>query len=139
MKYFIYFFILFNFACKSKKESSPKEKSSNGIISEKNKSEFSSTNDTLNYFTASFYSIGSGIDRRTKSEYDTFFGKFQDDTKANLNRQVFKWGKEGEIDYCFNLTNLSSDIKTKFINESSEILKKSERVHLKFNQACKSN
>jgi hypothetical protein len=139
MKYLIYSIILFSFACKSKKESGTKDKTSREVTSDKSKSEFNSANDTLNYFTASFYSIGSGIDRRIKAEYDTFFGKFQDETKANLNRLVFKWGKEGELDYCFNLTGLNSDLKTKFINESSAILKKSERVHLKFNQECKSN
>lgn len=139
MRYLIFALIGLAFACKSKKESSLTEKSSKDTITAKTVAVPNQTNDTIKYFTASFISIGSGIDRRIKTEYDNFFSKFQDENKTNLDRLIYKWGKEGELDYCFDLSPLNFELKTKFIKESSEILKKSERIHLKYNQECKSN
>lgn len=85
----------------------------------------------------SFFSKGSGININAKTKYDKFIAEFEKRSKVKLIFEKNKWGKEGEVDYCFLLSELSTEDKTNFHNESKKILKEFELVTVEENTICK--
>lgn len=83
-------------------------------------------------FTVSFFSPGSGIDHTAKDSYD----KFLEGYKSKVEVEQYRWGREGEIDYCLKLSKLSAAEKKEFIDKSKAILEKSDRVNYKENAEC---
>ena len=84
-------------------------------------------------FIVSFYSPGNGIDRKMQQKYQEFIAN-------NYPKVIFekiKWGKEGEIDFCFKLNELDEEKKKQFVKNSKEILSNSNRVHIYENTPCK--
>ena len=81
----------------------------------------------------SFYSPGNGIDRAIKTEYVNFLNS----NYPNIKYEKIKWGKEGEIDFCFKLDELDDNKKEWFINETNELLTKSNKIHIFEDTACK--
>lgn len=90
-----------------------------------------------NLLIISFFSKGSGINVNAKTKYDKFIAEFEQTKKVKLIFEKNKWGKEGEVDYCFILSELSTEDKTNFHNESKKILKEFELVTVKENTKCK--
>jgi hypothetical protein len=88
-------------------------------------------------FTVSFYSPGNGIDHAVKGKYDNFVADFGKRHKVKLQHETVSWGREGEVDYCFPLTELSTTDQAAFVKESLAILKASERVNTKENTTCR--
>ena len=62
----------------------------------------------------SFFSIGAGIDGQSVKILDDFIVNFQKDKNVIINYEANAWGREGETDYCFTLTNLSKEVAEKF-------------------------
>lgn len=92
-----------------------------------------STEDPNSYgFVVSFFSPGNGIDSNTKDAYD----KFLEGYKSKVETEQYRWGREGEIDYCLKLSKLSAAEKKDFIAKSRAILEKSDRVHIYENSPC---
>ena len=83
-------------------------------------------------FVVSFYSIGQGIDGTVHGE----FLKFLDSYPKKIAYEPTHWGREGEIDYCLSLTELSATEQTEFIKKANNILSKSKLVHIKENSVC---
>jgi len=83
-------------------------------------------------FIVSFYSIGQGIDLKANDE----FVKFLDSYQKKISYTPTHWGREGEIDYCLALTELSASEQTEFVKKANEILSKSNLVHQKENAKC---
>ena len=92
----------------------------------------SSNDETNTRFIVSFYSIGEGIDEKTKDE----FLKFLDSYTKPLSYSPTHWGREGEVDYCLALNELSASEQTDFIKKAKEILAKSKLVHTQENAKC---
>jgi hypothetical protein len=88
-------------------------------------------------FTVSFYSPGNGIDHAVKGKFDTFVGEFGKRHKVKLQHETVTWGREGEVDYCFPLTELKAIDQAAFVKEGLAILKASERVNTKENTTCR--
>ena len=80
----------------------------------------------------SFYSPGNGIDQRAKSEYI----KFLSSNYPALAYEKTSWGREGEIDFCFLLDELTEIQKSQFIKKSKELLSNSKKIHIYENKAC---
>jgi hypothetical protein len=97
----------------------------------------SGTQTAANRLTISFISIGEGTDFRAKDTLDVFISGYQTETKKELKFEAVPWGREGEIDYCFMLSELSDREQVKFIKELKERLKFSELVQITENQPCK--
>ena len=91
--------------------------------------------DTLR-LVVSFYSRASGINRSAKEKYDTLISKFQNDNNLKLEYEKIKWGREGEVDYCFNLKVISKNIQEKFISETKLLLEGKEQVKIYENINC---
>lgn len=80
----------------------------------------------------SFYSPGNGINRKAKTDYDAFLEGF----KGKVDVEQVRWGREGEIDYCLKLSNLSAAEKKDFIARSRQLLEKADRVNITENTGC---
>lgn len=83
-------------------------------------------------YVVSFYSIGQGIDGKANDE----FVKFLDSYAKKISYTPAHWGREGEIDYCLALTELSAAEQTEFVKKANELLAKSKLVHQKENTKC---
>lgn len=83
--------------------------------------------------TASFYSIGEGTDAATMEKFIQFLDTYRD--KITINKTP--WGREGEIDYCINLTNLEENAKSEFLKKAKGILAASKLVHVNENAPCR--
>ncbi len=95
------------------------------------------TTDTNSRFIVSFISIGAGTDKKAKQEYGQYITGYEQKNKVKLNYEKTSWGREGEVDYCFKLTELDKKKQELFIIETKEILKSSSLVRFKENTTCR--
>lgn len=80
----------------------------------------------------SFISTGAGIDRNVQQEFE-FFLKTE---YPNISYEKIIRGREGELDYCFKLSDLSVARKATFIESSKQILTRSSLVEISENSNC---
>jgi hypothetical protein len=86
----------------------------------------------------SFYSICCGIDGKAKEKLETFIKNYERAKGKRLTKEAIRWGKEGEVDYCFRLSELSPGEQKRFISKIRLLLKQSKLVHITENAACRS-
>jgi hypothetical protein len=79
-----------------------------------------------------FFSAGEGIDFKTKEDFDRFVSAY---TKK-VAYEAVAYGREGEIDYCLKLNELSSSEQDDFVRKAKELLNKSKLVHVNENANC---
>ena len=84
----------------------------------------------------SFYSICCGIDQQAQEQLDKFISTYEKAKGKQLTKSAVRWGREGEIDYCLKLSELSSREQKKFISKVRSLLKSSKLVHINENTAC---
>jgi hypothetical protein len=88
---------------------------------------FSQTNNGDCRLLLNFKSIGSGIDSKTQGELVKL-------SESNgLKYETKNWGREGEIKYCFTLSELSKRKQKKFIKKVKKLLVTSQYVDLQEN------
>ena len=127
-------------SCKSKKETT-----TSSTTSQQPTTTITATNTTITQqpvpvtkdegvmrFTASFISIGEGIDIELHKQ----FVQFLDSYPKKISYAPTPWGREGEKDYCLALNELSSSEQAEFVNKAKELLSKSSRVTIKENSKC---
>ena len=93
--------------------------------------ETSATEDTSYRFIVSFISIGSGIDKKAKNQYEQFLKDFELKHNVTILYDKKYWGREGEVNFCFMLKELNKEDQEKFIHESKKLLANSTRVRFK--------
>ena len=81
----------------------------------------------------SFFSPGNGTDREA---YERLLGLIAKSPKK-LAYATGHWGKEGEHDACFELTELSATEKTAFVASVKKEMAASTRVNVESNAVCK--
>ncbi len=86
----------------------------------------------------SFYSICCGIDHKAQDELDKFIRRYEKTKRKQLTKTSARWGREGEIDYCLKLSELSPREQKRFISQVRLLLKKSKLVRINENAACQS-
>ena len=74
----------------------------------------------------SFFSPGNGIDRKVLNTYVNFLKT----SYPKITYEKIKWGREGELDFCFTLNELEEKQINQFISKSEDILSVSSRVHI---------
>lgn len=82
--------------------------------------------------TISFFSKGAGTDRIHHPKFKEFISNY----KPVIAYEEARWGREGEIDYCFKLNELSTAEQEVFIEKAREILAGSDLVHINENAEC---
>lgn len=90
-----------------------------------------STNDNYRLII-SFISIGTGIDANAHEAIK----KFIDEHPKKPLAETYHWGREGEIDYCLQLKELSSKEQKAFVEEVKKLAGKSDRVQFSENAPC---
>ena len=78
----------------------------------------------------SFFSIGEGVNLKVNEEFEKFISAYS----PKVKHELVAWGREGEKDYCFKLTELSSVQQEEFIRKAKEVATK--KVHIKENEQC---
>ena len=86
----------------------------------------------------SFYSICCGIDQKAQKKLDEFIKHYEKAKGKQLTKATVRWGREGEIDYCLKLSELSPREQKRFIAKVRLLLKRSKLVHINENVACQS-
>ena len=79
-----------------------------------------------------FYSKGEGID----SKVNDAFVKFVDTYTKKIVYEPTHWGREGEIDYCLKLSELTSVEQDDFVKKAKDLLSKSALVHVNESAEC---
>lgn len=85
----------------------------------------------------SFISIGTGIDATAKSSLDELIKRTQKEIGKSVENTSTSWGREGEVDYCITLKELSKDQQAKFVSDTKKILSGNSRVFITENAECK--
>ena len=88
-------------------------------------------------FTVSFISKGAGTDYQIKQKYDAFIADFEFRNKVQIITNKASWGREGEVDYCFDLKDLNSTMTDSFIAESKALLSASTLINIGENTRCR--
>ncbi|MCE3296279.1 MAG: hypothetical protein K0R65_1993 [Crocinitomicaceae bacterium] len=88
-------------------------------------------------FIVSFHSIGSGTNHEAIKRFDAFIPQFETKNKVKLAIQRTRWGKEGEIDYCFKLDELKAKQQEAFITETKELLEGAKWIRYEENSPCR--
>jgi len=83
----------------------------------------------------SFYSPGNGID----NEAHQLFAKEILESNKEIKYSKVSWGREGEVDYCFQLANMTAGEQAVFVDKVMDLLRNSERIHFYENEACREN
>lgn len=93
--------------------------------------------DSLMRFIVSFYSIGSGSESEQMVNLKTHIASFEKKIAKRISYSQAPWGREGEVDYCFSLNDLTGQQQTDFIKGAKEVLAKAQWVHYFENKACR--
>lgn len=94
------------------------------------------TNHGVNSLKVSFISAGTGVDATAKKQFLKYFNEFEEQNKLRIGVEISMWGKEGEIDYCLDLSELRISDQLNFVLGVKEILQPYELVKLSENKKC---
>lgn len=92
---------------------------------------------TNHRITVSFISIGGGPDYKTKEKLDKYIVDFGKKNGVKLQYEQVGWGREGEIDYCFPLSEVKEPAKSTFVKEVKAFVGENELVKIKENTTCR--
>jgi hypothetical protein len=84
----------------------------------------------------SFISIGMGTDRKAAEVFQGYLNEYREKTHKKIERIAAPWGREGEVDYCFRLDELSPAEQAEFISGLRDRLSFSELVQFAENEIC---
>ncbi len=83
---------------------------------------------TKHQLSVNFISVGSGIDTKANAQLRDCIAKFQQDNRLSLEYNVKPCGKEGEIEYVFNLKKLQKKQRKTFQDTVREMFKENKMV-----------
>jgi hypothetical protein len=92
--------------------------------------------DSLYRVVVSFISIGEGTDAKAKEELDALTGNYKTKNGAPIEREEFRWGREGEVDYCYKMQGYSKKEKDNFVNLLREKFAGNKLVQIEENTIC---
>jgi hypothetical protein len=78
----------------------------------------------------SFISKGGGIDRNTKNKVLAYLESYNKTHGKSILYETIRWGREGEVDFCFSLSELKKKEQNKFIQELKSLVGNSENVRI---------
>lgn len=118
-------------SCNNKKSSSGTSSSQQTAPSSVTLPESVPQQENISRLVVSFYSIGQGIDGIMHDR----FVKFLENYPQKITYTPNYWGREGEVDYCLALKELSEEQKTYFVNTAKDIIL-STHVRVSENTKC---
>jgi hypothetical protein len=88
-------------------------------------------------YLVSFYSEASGIDYQGLTTFETWVVDYGKNLQLTIAYDKIPWGREGETEVCFKLSELNEKQQAEFVAAANEKLKSVQRVHTYENQPCK--
>jgi len=88
------------------------------------------SNKTETIIVVEFYSKGAGIDFKSKKMLEEFIVSYQESNKVLVEYNTSRHGKEGEINYIFNVEKLSKKERKKFKEALKENLKNATNIRV---------
>lgn len=92
--------------------------------------------ETVYRLIISFISIGEGTDGDARQLMDNLLGIWAEHNQVTLKYDSFPWGREGEVDYCFRLNELNTELQDAFVSEMREVMKDRNLIQITENQKC---
>ncbi len=80
-----------------------------------------------------FISIGAGTDPDGKAFLDNYILDFKKRSGKNISYIMIPWGREGEVDCCFTLSELSISEQTDFIEQLRRVMTGRELIQINEN------
>ncbi len=95
------------------------------------------TKDTRYRLIVSFISIGEGTDRNGKELLDSFLNDWATKHKREVGYETVQWGREGEVDFCFLLSEMNDVVlQQEFVRGIKEKFKGHSLVQFTENEPC---
>ena len=138
-------FIVFLFACKNNNQSATarqEEKKTDTIITdtiinkETNIQTQNKADTTVSRLVITFYSIGSGSEYALCKELEDSIESYSLKVGKTIDYKKTSWGREGEIDVCLKLNELSQEEREDFVVHTKTMLKKGKWVNIYDNKPC---
>jgi hypothetical protein len=85
----------------------------------------------------SFISIGEGIDPEGKMKLDRTVNPWSERKGKPIQAEQYSWGREGEVDFCYRLTELTPEEQRLFVSQVTEVFKDNKLVYITENQSCR--
>jgi hypothetical protein len=82
----------------------------------------------------SFISIGEGTDSRAREQLDAFITDWKGRKQMELEIVEIPWGREGEVDFCFPLKELSPEEQAIFVEEIKTVFLENNLIQIAENQ-----
>ena len=101
-----------------------------GVACKSNKAAKNTSNEYR--LIVSFLSKGGGIDMKIHEEFLSFIDKHSKKPRY----ESYRWGREGEIDYCFQLGEMKVKEQSEFIENVKTMIGKSDEVQVLENSPC---
>jgi hypothetical protein len=73
-------------------------------------------------------SIGAGTDRKAIDQLSEYMKLFQKENSIILDYTIKPWGKEGEVEYTFDIGKLTLKQQKAFCSHVAEMFKKNKLV-----------
>ena len=93
--------------------------------------------ETTYRFIVSFYSIGEGTEQKQIEKLEGFLYQYRQKNKKTIPVQKTFWGREGELDFCISLKEISLSDQLVFIQDCKNELKTAKWVHFIENSPCR--
>ena len=116
-------------ACKNKKNATAASKTANQAAASTSSTPPAEDSYRL---VVEFFSIGQGIDQKTQTDFE----KLLSSNTKKIAYEPTHWGREGEVDYCLKLSELSTGEQAEFVKKTKEMLSTSKLVHISENAKC---
>jgi len=87
-------------------------------------------------FIVSFISIGEGTDRNGRETMDSVLASWEKKKGTPVTFESVPWGREGEVDFCFNLKGLSAKEQELFVADMKTAFNGRSLIQMSENQPC---
>lgn len=84
----------------------------------------------------SFISIGEGTDMKAVNELRSYIEESKKNYNKGINPVEVPWGREGEVDFIFRLSNLSDEEQIKFVNGLTSMYTENKLVQISERSRC---
>ncbi|HNQ61585.1 MAG TPA: hypothetical protein PKJ62_04270 [Bacteroidia bacterium] len=122
------------FSCKPSKEAATPD------ISEPVVAELTQKTDSFpatSRLVLTFFSPASGVDIKSVNRFEEFIGEYAGEIGINIDYEKTHWGREGETDFCLELSELDAKQQADFVSKTKILMEKAEHLNIYENSPCK--
>lgn len=119
-------------SCGSSRESAANDKMTDSATKENTMT--APNQDNKYRLIVSFISIGEGTDPDARKVMDGVLENWNKKIGKTIAMEAVPWGREGEVDFCFRLSELSSEDQASFINEMKKAMEGRKLIQFAENQ-----